>query len=201
MDVNSAFDFDGLQSIKNQARRDPLSAPGSAATGPNAANATPGSAPAGASNPALRKAAEQFEALFIQEMLKSMRASIEKDELTSNQHLETYESLFDREVSLQMAKRGSVGLADMLVKHMEKQLPQPTADVLSNRAVDAAQNLLRQESAAPKGKPLDATLYGKGLPVKPSIPFMPGEPVSPSIPIPRGYSNLPLEKPSVKAIR
>ena len=197
MDVNSAFDFDGLQSIKNQARRDPLAGPGSVPAGANGAAAT---GPAG-SNPALRKAAEQFEALFIQEMLKSMRASIEKDELTNNQHLETYESLFDREVSLQMAKRGSVGLADMLVKHMEKQLPQPTADVLSNRAVDAAQNLLRQESSAPKGKPLDATLYGKGLPVKPSIPFMPGEPVSPSIPIPRGYSNLPLEKPSVKALR
>jgi Rod binding domain-containing protein len=191
MDVNSGFDFEGLQSLKNQARREPLTGAGTGAGG---------SAP-GASNPALRKAAEQFEALFIQEMLKSMRASIEKDELTSNQYLETYESLFDREVSLQMAKRGSVGLADMLVKHMEKQLPQPTADVLSNRAVEGAQSLLRQESAAPKGKPLDANVYGKGLPVKPAMPLVPGEALSPSIPIPRGYSNLPLEKPSTKLIR
>jgi flagellar protein FlgJ len=190
MDVNSAFDFDGLQSIKNQARRDPLAAPGSATAGTN-----------GGSNPALRKAAEQFEALFIQEMLKSMRASIEKDELTSNQHLETYESLFDREVSLQMAKRGSVGLADMLVKHMEKQLPQPTADVLSNRAVESVQGLLRQESAVSKGRPLDANVYGRGLPGKSTIPLMPGEAITPSIPIPRGYSNLPLEKPASKLIR
>jgi hypothetical protein len=44
-------------------------------------------------------------------------------------------------------------------------------------------------------------VYGKGLPVKPAMPLVPGEALSPTIPIPRGYSNLPLEKPSSKLIR
>jgi peptidoglycan hydrolase FlgJ len=178
MDVKSAFDFDSLQSLKAQARRE-------ASSGLTAANGgAPDTSPAAQAGQkaALRKAAEQFEALFIQEMLKSMRASIEKDELTNNTTTETYEALFDREVSLQMAKRGSVGVADMLVSHLERQ--QSAAEVLNQRRLEApgATRPLRLDEktygkgvADSRGLPLEgATTEGIALPVRPaSLPINP----------------------------
>mgnify|MGYP006158934679 CR=1 FL=1 len=64
-------------------------------------------------NSALRESAQQFEGLFIQMMLKSMREANEpmKDEENKSHALETFEGMFDKEVSLQMSKRGALGVA------------------------------------------------------------------------------------------
>lgn len=67
----------------------------------------------------MREAAEQFEALFLNIMLKTMReasASNEEGDLLGSSTVKTYESLFDQEVAQQMAKRGGIGLAEMMVK-------------------------------------------------------------------------------------
>jgi peptidoglycan hydrolase FlgJ len=77
---------------------------------------------------ALRATAEQFEAHFIQHMLQVMRETIDKSELTTSNGLEMYEGMFDKEVALQMVKRGGIGLADMLEKHMTQ--PQVSPDAL-----------------------------------------------------------------------
>ena len=61
-------------------------------------------------NQALRATAEQFEAHFIQQMLQVMRETIDKSELTTSNGLEMYEGMFDKEVALQMVKRGGIGL-------------------------------------------------------------------------------------------
>ena len=70
---------------------------------------------------AIRQTAEQFEAYFIQQMLKAMRETVEKSDLTENNAVETYQDMMDKEVSMQMAKRGGVGLANMLEAQMLKQ--------------------------------------------------------------------------------
>lgn len=79
-------------------------------------------------NQALRSTAEQFEAHFIQHMLQVMRETIDKSELTTSNGLEMYEGMFDKEVALQMVKRGGIGLADMLERHMTQ--PQVSPDAL-----------------------------------------------------------------------
>ena len=68
---------------------------------------------------AARKVGTQFEALFLQDMLKSMRAAIEpfKDENSESSELDTYQEMFDKEISISMADRGSLGVADWLVNH------------------------------------------------------------------------------------
>jgi flagellar protein FlgJ len=71
----------------------------------------------------LRQAAEQFEALFLNIMMKTMReatASNEEGDLFGSSSVKTYESLFDQEIAQQMAKRGGLGLADMMVKSWER---------------------------------------------------------------------------------
>ena len=69
---------------------------------------------------AMRESAEQFEALFIQMMLKSMRDAnnVMKSDLVESQAAETFEGMYDKEMSVQMAKRNTMGLADMLVRQL-----------------------------------------------------------------------------------
>ena len=69
---------------------------------------------------ALRETAQQFEALFIQMMLKSMRDAnnVMKSDLVESQAAETYEGMYDKEMSVQMSKRNTLGMADMLVRQL-----------------------------------------------------------------------------------
>ena len=70
-------------------------------------------------NAAARKVGTQFEALFLQDMLKSMRAASEpfKDENSESSEVDAYQEMFDKEISISMADRGSLGVADWLVNH------------------------------------------------------------------------------------
>ena len=113
---SSYLDFDGLGQLKGQARQDAKSA--------------------------IKQTAQQFEALFLQMMMKSMRESIVKSELSESSTMETFEGMFDKEVSVQLAKKNSIGLADMLVKNFEQQQASiaTTADILKQRQDPAAFN-------------------------------------------------------------
>ncbi len=109
----SYLDFEGLGQLKGQARAD--------------------------SKGALRQTAQQFEALFLQMTMKSMRESVVKSDLIESNTSDQFESMFDKEVSVQLSKRNSMGLADMLVKSLEaRQASTPaTADVLKARDTSA----------------------------------------------------------------
>ena len=84
-------------------------------------------------NSALKESAQQFEGLFIQMMLKSMREANEpmKDEENKSHAMETFEGMFDKEVSLQMSKRGALGVADFMERAVkQQQMPAPSTDAL-----------------------------------------------------------------------
>jgi flagellar protein FlgJ len=74
-------------------------------------------------NSALKESAQQFEGLFIQMMMKSMRDANApmKDEDNQSQALETFEGMFDKEVSLQMSKRGALGVGDFMERAVKQQ--------------------------------------------------------------------------------
>jgi peptidoglycan hydrolase FlgJ len=70
-------------------------------------------------NGELKKAAQEFEAIFIAQMLKVMRETIEESGLTEGGFGKSiYTELFDQEVSLDLAKKGALGIADLLVKRL-----------------------------------------------------------------------------------
>ncbi len=66
----------------------------------------------------LRKIAGQFEALFIQMMLKSMRDASIGEGILDNDHSKTYQSLFDKQISMDLSKQQGIGLADMIVQQL-----------------------------------------------------------------------------------
>ena len=84
---------------------------------------------------ALRQAAEQFEAIFFNMLLKSMRQAnkaFEAEGLMNSQTTEFYRDMHDNQMATDLAQKGSLGLADILVQQLD-----PTA---------AAKN--RQQAAA-----------------------------------------------------
>jgi len=68
---------------------------------------------------ALREVASQFEALFLQTMLKNMREASLADPIfgSSDQH-EMYQGMMDQQLALEMSSGKGVGLADMLVRQL-----------------------------------------------------------------------------------
>ncbi|MES2128417.1 MAG: flagellar assembly peptidoglycan hydrolase FlgJ [Pseudomonadota bacterium] len=66
---------------------------------------------------ALRGAATQFEAMFINMMMKSMRDATPQDGMTDSQTTKTFTSMLDQQLSQTLAKRG-MGLADVLVRQL-----------------------------------------------------------------------------------
>ena len=72
------------------------------------------------SEESLREIAGQFEAIFIQMMLKSMRDANLGEGLMDSDHVKTYQSMFDQQIALDLSKRNSLGLADMMVQQLSR---------------------------------------------------------------------------------
>ena len=68
---------------------------------------------------ALREVASQFEALFLQTMLKSMREASLGDPIfgKSDQH-DMYQGMLDQQLALEMSSGRGIGLAEMLVRQL-----------------------------------------------------------------------------------
>ncbi len=81
---------------------------------------------------ATREAAKQFEAVFIQMMLKSMRAaSPTEGGIMDNDQSRLYLEMFDQQIALTMAQQGKLGIADMITRQLggaeAGSLPRPTS--------------------------------------------------------------------------
>ncbi|MEY4653001.1 MAG: Peptidoglycan hydrolase FlgJ [Pseudomonadota bacterium] len=130
---------------------------------------------------ALRKAAEQFEAHFLQETLKAMRQTIVKSELSETASADLYEDLMDKEVAQQMARRGGVGMANMLERQFTQRYAPPetsTEAALKARALplNPAAQSLPVATPAPAALPLPRAAAGYALPLTgPALP-LPGRP-------------------------
>ena len=124
MDIKSSsnwFDFGSLADLRAKADRNPEGAKAGAA--------------------------QQFESLFINMMMKEMRKTVDRSDLLGSDAMETYEQMFDQQVALGMSKPGCIGLAKFLDEQMnrnkapvvspkeglELQAPTPTAIALGQR--------------------------------------------------------------------
>ncbi len=99
---------------------------------------------------ALREVASQFEALFLQTMLKNMREASLGDPIFGNSNQqEMYQGMMDQQLALEMASGKGVGLADLLVRQLggteAEKLSRPDRDYYLPRAS-------RSNAVAP-GKP------------------------------------------------
>lgn len=67
---------------------------------------------------ALRETARQFESLFIQMMVKSMRQTVSGEGLFDSDQVRFFQGMFDQQVSLDLAQRGGLGLAEVLYRQL-----------------------------------------------------------------------------------
>ncbi|CAE1147253.1 flagellar assembly peptidoglycan hydrolase FlgJ [Serratia sp. Tan611] len=65
----------------------------------------------------LKQVARQVEGMFVQMMLKSMRAALPKDGMLSSDQTRLYTSLYDQQIAQQLSQKG-LGLADMMVRQL-----------------------------------------------------------------------------------
>lgn len=87
--INTFNDFQGLSQLKTEA---------------------------GARSPeATREAARQFEALFVQMMLKSMR---DANAVLGEKRDTTYEEMFDKQIAMEMSQGKGLGLGDLMVRQL-----------------------------------------------------------------------------------
>jgi flagellar protein FlgJ len=75
------------------------------------------------SKKALRDVAQQFESIFLKMMLKSMRDASFGDPLFDSDNSKFYRQMYDDQLTMDLSKKGSVGLADVLVQQLGKYLP------------------------------------------------------------------------------
>jgi flagellar protein FlgJ len=82
---------------------------------------------------ATREAARQFEALFVQMMLKSMR---DANAVLGEERDTTYEEMFDKQISMEMTKGKGLGMGDMMLRQLgggettAPEIPEPLALLL-----------------------------------------------------------------------
>jgi len=119
--INASFDFAALASLKNDARaQDPS---------------------------ALKEAARQFESLFTQMLLKSMRdanRSFGEDSLFGSSQGDFYQDMFDDQIALHLSKGRGLGLADMLVQQLTRAGMVKSADATTTDAQVSTQAVSTQ---------------------------------------------------------
>ncbi|MEC8672242.1 MAG: rod-binding protein [Pseudomonadota bacterium] len=69
-------------------------------------------------NASLREAAEQFEAIFLNEFIKQARKAKLADDIFGSEAQDTYQDMMDRELSTQLAGRVNLGIAEALVRQL-----------------------------------------------------------------------------------
>ncbi len=71
------------------------------------------------SDAAAKEVAEQFESLFLQMMLKSMRDATVPGESAESDQTKFYQEMFDKQIALDLSSKGDgIGLAKMLEKQI-----------------------------------------------------------------------------------
>jgi flagellar protein FlgJ len=75
----------------------------------------------GSKDAALQTAAKQFEAIFMQMLMKSMRKAqevLESDSPFNSESTKFYRDMHDQQMSLELSSNGSLGLSDLIVRQL-----------------------------------------------------------------------------------
>ena len=109
-------------------------------------------------NAALEDVAAQFESIFLQQMLKSMRDATVKSGLFESAQMETYQSMADQQLAVQLSEQGGIGLARMMVEQMQTRglVPEPGDD--TNGETTASKSAMQHDVTQVFG-PMAANAY------------------------------------------
>jgi flagellar protein FlgJ len=85
---------------------------------------------------AVKQVATQFEALFMQMVLKSMRDATPKSGMLDSNEQQTYTSMLDEQLAQKIAA-GGTGLADVIARQLSRNLPTPSGTAAAPQAAAA----------------------------------------------------------------
>lgn len=106
---------------------------------------------------ALKSAAQQFEAVFLQMVLKAMRDASPKEGMFDSEQSRLYQSMLDQQLAQTMSAKGSTGLAAVIERQLSLGLPPLVPGVTG------------KETPSPAAFPLQQNLPGN-LPPAPPAP-------------------------------
>lgn len=90
----------------------------------------------------LRKVAQEFESLFLGEMLKSMRSATEalgQDNPLNTPAAKQYQEMYDQQLAVSLSREGGgIGLADVLMRQMSKNKPMAPGEAAAASAAKQA---------------------------------------------------------------
>lgn len=130
----------------------------------------------------LEKACQEFEAVFIGQLMKEMRKTVPKDGILDGKYQEQYVSMFDEEFSKTMAKQGGMGLARFMMGQMNARAaaskPQPGQQLQGGLRHTASES-----SAIPAPAQARAGLRGRAFhPLQPDNPLRSNQEIVPAAP-------------------
>jgi len=113
--INSSLDFARMAQLRNNAKVD--------------------------EEGSIKEVAQQFESIFVNMMLQSMRKATERSGLLDSHATETYEQMFDQELSMHLSKTGSFGVAEALERQIRFNQDRRVEDRESSLKVDHQKQL------------------------------------------------------------
>jgi peptidoglycan hydrolase FlgJ len=125
---------------------------------------------------ALRSTAQQFEALFLNMVMKSMRDATPKEDLFGSEQEKMMTGMLDQQLSQNLAKRG-VGLADALVLQLSKTLT-PRTDAADAAPLPNALSGLNGGVQQGLPAPRQASSLGNGVANDPSTANVDADPLA-----------------------
>ena len=72
---------------------------------------------------ALKPVAQQFEALFLEQILKQSRQVKLDDGWLEGSHIDTYYDMYDKQLAQDLSAKGSLGFADQIVEQLTSDIP------------------------------------------------------------------------------
>lgn len=106
---------------------------------------------------ALRPVAEQFEALFLQQVLKESRKVSFDDGWLDGKEADTYKEWYDQQLAQDLSSKGSLGFADKIVEQLAPQIG------LQAKSIEEAEALMQFNKSS-------VVESAKTQPLEPSLP-------------------------------
>jgi flagellar protein FlgJ len=115
----------------------------------------------------IRQAAQQFEGLLLQMMLKSMRDATPQDGLLDSDQTRFFTSIFDQQLAQDLSTKDVLGFAKLIEQQMGRDVSPPSSEALNAALGKLQQAVFEQRTAssaaALAGTSADISASGRGL--------------------------------------
>lgn len=82
-----------------------------------------------AKDESIKQVARQFEAIFVQMMMKSMRDTVQEGGLLNDDSMRFYQDMMDQQLSMDLSGQGGIGLASTIERQLSPDLSASASSV------------------------------------------------------------------------